>query len=473
MKNTNNELIKSEVESVTGRDMNNSNIYLSECDSNGVPLLKRIEKYPDLPEDEFIFLNILDIKKDTYRINKRGEIINNKTGKLLNSINRYGYISQTLISNSGKKLHFRVHRLVAFIFLENPNLDIYSIVNHIDHNPENNNLFNLEWVTPHDNMNKKSGKCSLTSEDNLVQYIALDNNEEIFRLTRRDKKSIIYDPDSIISAIKDNRKYKGYFWKVENKKEKIILGFSGNLDDYEWYEHWKYPGLYVCKEGFIKYKDKLLYSLTSDGYVGSSIRINNKRIYFRVHRVIAEFILKRDLEKDEVVDHINTVRYDNSFSNLRVTDMKGNMNNQKTLEKLIKCFVVSDLCGDFLNYTSSKEFYRIFLKKEVNKSKRDSILLVNIVNQKYICIEAGDKDALYKKMENVIYIFNKSKTKILGAYSSIYSTGNNLHNDNKTILKYINTDHDINGMYYMRGPEAVKLVLLLGHGTAGDYKPEE
>lgn len=154
MKNTNNELIKSEVESVTGRDMNNSNIYLSECDSNGVPLLKRIEKYPDLPEDEFIFLNILDIKKDTYRINKRGEIINNKTGKLLNSINRYGYISQTLISNSGKKLHFRVHRLVAFIFLENPNLDIYSIVNHIDHNPENNNLFNLEWVTPHDNMNK-------------------------------------------------------------------------------------------------------------------------------------------------------------------------------------------------------------------------------------------------------------------------------------------------------------------------------
>ena len=28
MKNTNNELIKSEVESVTGRDMNNSNIYL-------------------------------------------------------------------------------------------------------------------------------------------------------------------------------------------------------------------------------------------------------------------------------------------------------------------------------------------------------------------------------------------------------------------------------------------------------------
>lgn len=299
MKNTNNELIKSEVESVTGRDMNNSNIYLSECDSNGVPLLKRIEKYPDLPEDEFIFLNILDIKKDTYRINKRGEIINNKTGKLLNSINRYGYISQTLISNSGKKLHFRVHR------------------------------------------------------------------------------------------------------------------------------------------------------------------------------VIAEFILKRDLEKDEVVDHINTVRHDNSFSNLRVTDMKGNMNNQKTLEKLIKCFVVSDLCGDFLNYTSSKEFYRIFLKKEVNKSKRDSILLVNIVNQKYICIEAGDKDALYKKMENVIYIFNKSKTKILGAYSSIYSTGNNLHNDNKTILKYINTDHDINGMYYMRGPEAVKLVLLLGHGTAGDYKPEE
>lgn len=42
---------QSEVESV-GEDMNNSSIYLPECDLNGVPLLRRVEKYPDLPEDD-------------------------------------------------------------------------------------------------------------------------------------------------------------------------------------------------------------------------------------------------------------------------------------------------------------------------------------------------------------------------------------------------------------------------------------
>ena len=49
-----------------------------------------------------------------------------------------------------------------------------------------------------------------------------------------------------------------------------------------------------------------------------------------------EFLLKRDLKDDEVVDHINTIRYDNRFENLRVTDLEGNMNNPLTLKKNIK-----------------------------------------------------------------------------------------------------------------------------------------
>lgn len=105
------------------------------------------------------------------------------------------------------------------------------------------------------------------------------------------------------------------------------IGFSGNLDDYEWHEHWKYSELYVCKEGFIKKNirgtDKVLGSLTEENYVKTKI---GKSILF-VHRIIIEYILKRDLKEGEIVDHINCIRYDNSFSNLRVTDAKGNMNN--------------------------------------------------------------------------------------------------------------------------------------------------
>ena len=43
------------IESSVSQDkVNNSNLYLDETDSKGVPLLTRVEKYPDLPENEFI-----------------------------------------------------------------------------------------------------------------------------------------------------------------------------------------------------------------------------------------------------------------------------------------------------------------------------------------------------------------------------------------------------------------------------------
>lgn len=44
-----------------------------------------------------------------------------------------------------KKYWFSVHRLVAEIFIPNPNN--YPVVNHIDNNPRNNCANNLEWCT--------------------------------------------------------------------------------------------------------------------------------------------------------------------------------------------------------------------------------------------------------------------------------------------------------------------------------------
>jgi hypothetical protein len=472
---------QNEVESVVGEDMNNSSIYLPKCDSNGVPLLKRIEKYPDLPEDEFIPVEYTfsDGKKisECYAINKLGELKNHSKNNIIKgNINR-GYKCVSVIDTIKKLHHVSVHRLVASTFLENPNFSIYSVVNHIDHNPENNNLSNLEWVTERDNMNRESGKCSKVSEEKLVQYVALDNNgNEMFKITRRDDISEIYKPDSIVTAIKRNELYKGYYWKIENKKERIIPGFSGNLDDYEWHEHWKYPGLYVCKEGFIKYNNKLLYSLTLDGYVYSSIQINNERIYFRVHRIIAEFILKRDLRDDEIVDHINTIKTDNSFDNLRVTDAKGNRNNPKTQEKFFKRVVLADLFGNFINYSFAKDIQNIVYKdclRSKNGMELYNMLKFNILNNKYICIELGNKTMLYKKMENIIYKFSKDKLRVLGAYNSITSAKKESVISIKSISENLNSKKPApDGNYYLRGPEAVKLVLSLGYGTAGDFKPE-
>jgi hypothetical protein len=52
---------------------------------------------------------------------------------------------------NGKQQRFYVHRLVALHFIPNNDPLHKTIVNHIDGNKLNNNVSNLEWVTPREN----------------------------------------------------------------------------------------------------------------------------------------------------------------------------------------------------------------------------------------------------------------------------------------------------------------------------------
>lgn len=58
--------------------------------------------------------------------------------------NKKGYLQVNLYKNN-KLMHKQIHRLIAESFIENKkNLPI---VNHIDENPMNNDVLNLEWCT--------------------------------------------------------------------------------------------------------------------------------------------------------------------------------------------------------------------------------------------------------------------------------------------------------------------------------------
>ena len=60
-----------------------------------------------------------------------------------------GYLNVALVTNDNKVKYIRVHRLVANAFILNEFNKPY--VNHIDGNRQNNNVNNLEWVTPKEN----------------------------------------------------------------------------------------------------------------------------------------------------------------------------------------------------------------------------------------------------------------------------------------------------------------------------------
>ena len=66
------------------------------------------------------------------------------------SLDKDGY-EHLVLRKNGKQRHFRVNRLVAEAFLENPNN--YLQVNHKDEDKTNNNVNNLEWCSAKYNVN--------------------------------------------------------------------------------------------------------------------------------------------------------------------------------------------------------------------------------------------------------------------------------------------------------------------------------
>lgn len=78
-----------------------------------------------------------------YLISDKGQIFNTRTNRYIQGgVNNIGYHRITLY-DKGNKTRYFIHRLVAELFLLNPNN--LPEVNHIDGNKNNNNVDNLEW----------------------------------------------------------------------------------------------------------------------------------------------------------------------------------------------------------------------------------------------------------------------------------------------------------------------------------------
>lgn len=158
-----------------------------------------------------------------YLVSTKGEIYSKKRNKLLAPFTtEKGYLRATL-SKESKLTKFRVHRLVAQMFIPNP--DDKPEVNHKDFNKKNNHITNLEWSTMAENHdhalegNKAAPRkpvymiCPKTNQ--MFKFPSIMEATRHLNPTIKERKALVNYSKSIRKVLAGTLKtHKGYMFKL-------------------------------------------------------------------------------------------------------------------------------------------------------------------------------------------------------------------------------------------------------------------
>lgn len=415
--------------------------------------------YDDLPDDVWIEIDrkILEklspnlLKKlSKFYINRKYETksLGRKPRKISNKL--YKRTSYPLVSIMG--IGVKVHRLIALVFIPNPDPDNYHIVNHKDTVKTNFKKENLEWCDA-----KWNAKRENTGVNNWFEFKfqAIDPNtkvvkEEWFNCSKSSFPELsnfgykYWNKDKI---------YKGLiFKKVNISLEKYLSKHP--IDPNGWFDdkvHVFGNRLRANICGVLELDGELRVGTLDESSLIYKLSIGNKS--YQTHRLLYEIISGKLLTEDLVIDHIIPVTSEdvnNEFCNLRAVTRKENMNNPLTREKYNVSIFVFDKFGNFKNefksIKSASEYYELISNSKIVSVARGVHLIFDGLFFLY------KKDQINERLRYIYYKFD-SNGKILDgswAFGNVYSTHLNKYIDIKD--KYLNTGMPApDGYYYQQG----------------------
>lgn len=169
-------------------------------------------------------LTELTINKN-YLIDENGNVYSVRARKYIKPYNNHagkGYLYVCLYNGKNKQGNYAIHRLVAKTFIPNPHNK--SHVNHIDGNTINNNINNLEWVTPLENVKHASNvlnvmkgyKKANEKRKKTIRQIDMKTGDvvAIFQSANQASRETGIALPYIVNTANGKQRYaKGFYWQ--------------------------------------------------------------------------------------------------------------------------------------------------------------------------------------------------------------------------------------------------------------------